>query len=29
MLWTDVIDIAIELYEKHPAKDQQYISFVD
>jgi FeS assembly protein IscX len=29
MLWTDVIDIAIELYEKHPAKDPKYISFVD
>ena len=29
MLWTDVIDIAMELYEKHPAKDPKYISFVD
>ena len=29
MLWTDVIEIAIELYEKYPAKDPRYIGFVD
>jgi FeS assembly protein IscX len=29
MLWTDVIEIAIELYEKYPAQDPRYISFVD
>ncbi|MDA9902374.1 MAG: Fe-S cluster assembly protein IscX [Gammaproteobacteria bacterium] len=29
MLWTDVIEIAIELYEKYPAQDPRYIGFVD
>lgn len=29
MLWNDVIEIAIELYEKYPATDPKYISFVD
>lgn len=27
--WTDVLDIAIELYEKHPDVDPQYVNFVD
>jgi FeS assembly protein IscX len=27
--WTDSLDIAIELDEKHPDVDPQYISFVD
>ena len=27
--WTDSLDIAIELDEKHPDVDPQYINFVD
>ncbi|MCL4166234.1 UNVERIFIED_CONTAM: hypothetical protein GTU68_002513 [Idotea baltica] len=27
MQWTDIIDIAIELEEKHPGEDVPYISF--
>lgn len=27
--WTDTLDIAIELDEKHPDVDPQYINFVD
>lgn len=27
--WTDTLDIAIELDEKHPDVDPQYIRFVD
>ncbi len=27
--WTDVQDIAIELYEAHPDVDPQYVNFVD
>ena len=29
MLWTDVNEIAIELYEKHPDMDPTYILFTD
>ncbi len=29
MKWTDTIDIAIELVEKYPDIDPQYINFVD
>ena len=29
MLWTDVSEIAIELYEKHPDVDPRYILFTD
>ena len=29
MLWTDVNDIAIELYEKFPEVDPQYVLFTD
>ena len=29
MLWTDVNDIAIELYEKYPEVDPQYVLFTD
>ena len=29
MLWTDVNDIAIELYEKLPEVDPQYVLFTD
>ena len=29
MKWTDTIDIAIELYEKYPDVDPQYVNFVD
>lgn len=29
MRWTDVLDIAIELSEKHPEVDPQQINFVD
>ena len=29
MLWTDVNDIAIELYEKFPEVDPTYILFTD
>ena len=27
--WVDTLDIAIELYDKHPDIDPQWISFVD
>ena len=27
--WTDVYDIAIELYEAHPDADPRYVNFVD
>ena len=27
--WVDTLDIAIELYEKHPDIDPQWINFVD
>ncbi len=29
MKWTDVYDIAIELSDKHPDIDPQYVRFVD
>jgi len=29
MLWTDVNDIAIELYEKYPEVDPQFVLFTD
>ena len=29
MKWTDTIDIAIELVEKYPDVDPQYVNFVD
>lgn len=29
MRWTDINDIAIELYEAHPDTDPRYINFVD
>ncbi len=29
MIWTDVIDIAIELDEVHPDVDPQYVRFTD
>jgi FeS assembly protein IscX len=29
MKWTDVNDIAIELYEAHPDVDPQYVRFTD
>ena len=29
MLWTDVTEIAIELYEKHPDVNPRYILFTD
>jgi len=29
MKWTDTLDIAIALAEKHPAVDPQYVNFVD
>jgi FeS assembly protein IscX len=29
MLWTDVNEIAIELYENHPDMDPTYILFTD
>ena len=29
MKWTDVNDIAIELYEHHPDVDPQYVRFTD
>ena len=29
MLWTDVNDIAIELYEKFPDVDPKYVLFTD
>ncbi len=27
--WTDTIEIAIELYEKYPDTDPQYVNFTD
>ncbi|MEH6516295.1 MAG: Fe-S cluster assembly protein IscX [Halioglobus sp.] len=29
MLWTDTIDVAIELYEAHPDADPLALNFVD
>ncbi len=29
MIWTDIIDIAIELDEKYPDVDPQYVRFTD
>jgi FeS assembly protein IscX len=29
MKWTDINDIAIELYEAHPDVDPQYVRFTD
>lgn len=29
MQWTDVQEIAIELYEKYPDVDPRYVNFVD
>lgn len=29
MKWTDTLDIAIELVEKYPDVDPQYVNFVD
>lgn len=29
MKWIDVLDIAIELYEKHPDVDPKQVNFVD
>jgi FeS assembly protein IscX len=29
MKWTDTLDIAIELAEKHPEVDPQYVRFTD
>lgn len=29
MKWTDVLDIAIELAERHPDTDPRYVNFVD
>lgn len=29
MKWTDSLDIAIELYEKHPDVDPKTVNFVD
>lgn len=29
LIWTDVLDIAIELSEAHPDTDPRYINFVD
>ncbi len=29
MMWTDVVDIAIELSEKYPDTDPRYVNFVD
>jgi len=29
MKWTDISDIAIELYDNHPEVDPQYVNFVD
>ena len=29
MKWTDTLDIAIELAEKHPDVDPQYVRFTD
>jgi len=29
LIWTDVLDIAIELLEAHPNVDPRYVNFVD
>ena len=29
MMWTDVVDIAIELSEEYPDTDPRYVNFVD
>jgi FeS assembly protein IscX len=29
MLWTDTLDIAIELYEAHPDVDPRFVRFTD
>jgi FeS assembly protein IscX len=29
LIWTDTLDIAIELFEKHPDVDPRYIRFTD
>ena len=29
LVWTDILDIAIELDEKHPDVDPQYVRFTD
>lgn len=29
MKWTDINDIAIELFDTHPDVDPQYVNFVD
>lgn len=29
MMWTDVNDIAIELFDRYPDVDPQYVNFVD
>lgn len=29
LIWTDILDIAIELDEKHPNVDPQYVRFTD
>ena len=29
MIWTDVVDIAIELSEKYPDTDPRYVNFMD
>ena len=29
LIWTDVLDIAIELYEGKPEVDPRYVNFVD
>ena len=29
MKWTDISDIAIELYDTYPEVDPQYVNFVD
>ena len=29
MKWTDTIDVALELLEKYPDVDPQYVNFVD
>ena len=29
LMWTDVYDIAVELYEAHPEVDPKYVNFVN
>ncbi len=29
LIWTDVLDIAIELYDSKPEVDPRYVNFVD